>query len=52
MKYTYIELSDKIQEGDEYHHYWMLWFPVEPNMIGKKRGQVFSYRTKVRREKP
>lgn len=50
MKYTYLEVSDEIQEGDEYHYRWKTWRPVEPDMIGKTRGQAFGYRNRIRRE--
>ena len=49
-EYPYLELTDEIQEGDEYHHLWTIWRPFEPDMIGKTRGQVFGYRTKIRKE--
>jgi|GEM_PF-6453739 len=48
-KYKYLKLNEVIQEGDESHHRWKLWFPVTPDMVGKRRKDVFGYRTRVRR---
>lgn len=48
-KYKYLELHEVIQEGDESHHRRNLWFPVTADMVGKRRKDVFSYKTRVRR---
>ena len=48
-KYKYLELHEVIQEGDQSHHGWNIWLPVTEDMVGKRRKDMFSYRTRVRR---
>jgi len=50
-RYIYLSLFDVMRAGDESHHRWGLWFPITEDMIGKRRKDVFSYRTRVRRKK-
>jgi len=42
---------DIIVAGDEYQTSWGTWRPIEPEHVGKRKGYVFGWYVKMRRQR-
>ena len=50
MKYRRLTQRDIIQDDDEYFTNWGTWRVIEPEYIGKRKGDVFGWHLKMRRK--
>ena len=50
MKYTRLTQRDIIRDSDEYYTNWDTWAIIEDEFVGKRKGAVFIWSLKMRRE--
>ena len=51
MKYKYLTQRDIILNGDEYRSNYGTWEEIEPEYVGKRKGELFSHYTRIRRRR-
>ena len=49
MKYERLTQRDIIQKDDEYWTNWGTWEQIEPEHVGKRKGSILGWHTKMRR---